>query len=105
MEICSTVRFSFVFRNFCGRRGEGRRGTAGRLGPGRTLAAAAATIEKKGFDLELGLGFDLRFDLGFDLGFDRGFNLGFDLGLDLGFDLGLDLGFVHNWRHADAYVP
>ena len=46
-------RFSFVFRNFCVRRGEGRRhGGAARparpLGPGRALAATNAKIEKRG---------------------------------------------------------
>ena len=61
MAICNTFlakyfsifRFSFVFRNFCVRRGEGRRhGGAARparpLGPGRALAATNAKIEKRG---------------------------------------------------------
>ena len=53
------VRFSFVFRNFCVRRGEGRRhGGAARparpLGPGRALAATNAKIEKGGQKMDRG---------------------------------------------------
>ena len=49
----SIFRFSFVFRNFCVRRGEGRRhGGAARparpRGPARALAATNAKIEKRG---------------------------------------------------------
>ena len=64
LAICNTFlfryipifRFSFVFRNFCVRRGEGRRhgGAArparprGRGRPARALAATNAKIEKRG---------------------------------------------------------
>ena len=53
------VRFSFVFYNFCVRRGEGQRhGGAARparpLGPGRALAATNTKIEKGGQKMDLG---------------------------------------------------